>query len=117
MYDIIAKKRDGKELSSEEIEFFIRGYTAGEIPDYQALPDRVYTRQKGVYTRQNYGRHIEFHSFPDHWFLCSGIDWASAFASLDHAQTKGVRTGRQSFFPDLYLEQWQPDSQRLAAQT
>lgn len=30
------KKRDGKELSSEEIEFFIRGYTAGEIPDYQA---------------------------------------------------------------------------------
>lgn len=36
MYDIIAKKRDGKELSSEEIEFFIRGYTAGEIPDYQA---------------------------------------------------------------------------------
>ncbi|MFR5101322.1 MAG: pyrimidine-nucleoside phosphorylase, partial [Christensenellaceae bacterium] len=36
MYDIIAKKRDGKELSSEEIEFFIRGYTAGEIPDYHA---------------------------------------------------------------------------------
>lgn len=31
MYDIIAKKRDGKELSSEEIEFFIRGYTAGKF--------------------------------------------------------------------------------------
>lgn len=36
MYDIIAKKRDGHALSREEIEFFIKGYTAGEIPDYQA---------------------------------------------------------------------------------
>lgn len=36
MYDIIAKKRDGKELTDEEIEFFIKGYTKGEIPDYQA---------------------------------------------------------------------------------
>ena len=35
MYDIIEKKRDGGELSSEEINFFIRGYTNGEIPDYQ----------------------------------------------------------------------------------
>ncbi|AXI09397.1 pyrimidine-nucleoside phosphorylase [Oceanobacillus zhaokaii] len=35
MYDIIEKKRDGKELTSEEIEFFINGYTADEIPDYQ----------------------------------------------------------------------------------
>jgi pyrimidine-nucleoside phosphorylase len=34
--DIIAKKRDGGELSREEIEFFIQGYTQGEIPDYQA---------------------------------------------------------------------------------
>lgn len=34
--DIIAKKRDGKELSKEEIEFFINGYTKGEIADYQA---------------------------------------------------------------------------------
>lgn len=36
MYDIIKKKRDGGELSAEEIRFFIEGYTAGEIPDYQA---------------------------------------------------------------------------------
>jgi pyrimidine-nucleoside phosphorylase len=34
--DIIIKKRDGLVLSREEIEFFINGYTAGEIPDYQA---------------------------------------------------------------------------------
>ncbi|MFP4343601.1 MAG: thymidine phosphorylase [Anaerolineales bacterium] len=34
--EIIEKKRDGKALSTEEIEFFIHGYTEGEIPDYQA---------------------------------------------------------------------------------
>lgn len=36
MYDIIENKRNGKELSKEEIEFFIKGYTDGSIPDYQA---------------------------------------------------------------------------------
>ena len=34
--DIIAKKRDGLELSSEELKFFVEGYTQGDIPDYQA---------------------------------------------------------------------------------
>jgi pyrimidine-nucleoside phosphorylase len=34
--DIIQKKRDRQELSSAEIDFFIQGYTRGEIPDYQA---------------------------------------------------------------------------------
>lgn len=34
--DIIIKKRDGLSLSHEEIDFFINGYTTGEIPDYQA---------------------------------------------------------------------------------
>lgn len=35
MVDIIENKRDGKELSAEEIQFFIQGYTDGSIPDYQ----------------------------------------------------------------------------------
>ena len=34
--DIIAKKRDGKELSKQEIEYFIKEYTNGNITDYQA---------------------------------------------------------------------------------
>jgi pyrimidine-nucleoside phosphorylase len=34
--DIITKKRDGGELSRSEIEYFVRGYAAGEVPDYQA---------------------------------------------------------------------------------
>lgn len=33
--DIIIKKRDRQELSPEEIAFFVRGFTQGEIPDYQ----------------------------------------------------------------------------------
>ena len=36
IYDIIAKKRDGYELSDEEIAFFIKNYVSGEIKDYQA---------------------------------------------------------------------------------
>ncbi len=36
MYDIILKKRKGLELSKEEIEFFVNGFTNGEVPDYQA---------------------------------------------------------------------------------
>ena len=34
--EIIAKKRDGKELSKEEIEYFVKEYTNGNIADYQA---------------------------------------------------------------------------------
>ena len=35
MYDIIMKKRNGGELSREEIDFFVEGYTKERIPDYQ----------------------------------------------------------------------------------
>ncbi|MCK4404491.1 MAG: thymidine phosphorylase [candidate division Zixibacteria bacterium] len=36
MYEIISKKRDKKKLTQEEIEYFVSGYTKGQIPDYQA---------------------------------------------------------------------------------
>ncbi len=47
IYDIIQNKRDGHELSTEEIEFFVEGYTKGEIPDYQisALLMAIYLKQ------------------------------------------------------------------------
>lgn len=35
MYDIIMKKRDGGELTTKEIEYFVKNYTHGNIPDYQ----------------------------------------------------------------------------------
>lgn len=34
--DIIEKKRDGDELNREEIRYFVKGFTNGSIPDYQA---------------------------------------------------------------------------------
>jgi pyrimidine-nucleoside phosphorylase len=34
--DIIIKKRDKGQLTAQEIEFFVRGFTNGDIPDYQA---------------------------------------------------------------------------------
>lgn len=36
MYDIIDRKKNGEELTKSEIEYFVGGYTRGEIPDYQA---------------------------------------------------------------------------------
>lgn len=36
MYEIILKKRNGKVLSKEEIDYFVDGFTQGSIPDYQA---------------------------------------------------------------------------------
>ena len=35
MVDVIEKKRNGEELTTEEIRFFVNGYTEGSIPDYQ----------------------------------------------------------------------------------
>ena len=35
MYDLIMKKKQGMELSKDEITFMIDGYTKGKIPDYQ----------------------------------------------------------------------------------
>jgi pyrimidine-nucleoside phosphorylase len=47
--DIIHKKRNGGELSREEIEFFVTGYVKGDIPDYQisALLMAVWFRGMG----------------------------------------------------------------------
>lgn len=36
IYDIIEKKRDNKKLTKDEINFFVKGFTNGEIEDYQA---------------------------------------------------------------------------------
>jgi pyrimidine-nucleoside phosphorylase len=51
--DIISKKRDGGELSSEEIEFFISGFTRDEIPDYQAAAWAMAVLLNGMTPRES----------------------------------------------------------------
>jgi pyrimidine-nucleoside phosphorylase len=52
MVDIIIKKRDKQELTKEEIEFFIQGYTANEIPDYQASALAMAIQLNGMTSRE-----------------------------------------------------------------
>ena len=52
MYDIIKKKRDGGKLSGEEIRWFIKGYTRGDIPDYQAAALCMAIFYKGMDTEE-----------------------------------------------------------------
>ena len=46
--DVIQKKRDGAELKAEEIDFLIRGYARGEVPDYQASAFTMAVYFKGM---------------------------------------------------------------------
>lgn len=52
MVDIITKKRDGYELSDEEISFFIKGYVDGKIPDYQVSALLMAIVFKGMSNRE-----------------------------------------------------------------
>jgi len=50
--NIITKKRDGGELSREEIAFFLEGFTRGEIPDYQAAAWAMAVLFRGMTARE-----------------------------------------------------------------
>jgi len=50
--DIIAKTRDRQELTREEIDFFIQGYTRDEIPDYQAAAWAMAVMLNGLSDRE-----------------------------------------------------------------
>ena len=52
--DVIAKKRDGHELSTEEIALFIDGFTADEIPDYQAAAWLMALYLRGMTDRETH---------------------------------------------------------------
>lgn len=52
IYDIISKKRDGLELTDEEIRFFIEGYVKGDIKDYHASALLMAIYLKGMTDRE-----------------------------------------------------------------
>lgn len=63
MYEIIAKKRDGYELSAREIQYFIDGYISGKIPDYQAAALLMAIYLRGLNQREmTYLTRIMMHS-------------------------------------------------------
>jgi pyrimidine-nucleoside phosphorylase len=51
--DIIIKKRDMIELSREEIEFFVNGFTSGDVPDYQASAFAMAVMLNGMTPRES----------------------------------------------------------------
>ncbi len=52
MVDLIIKKRDGHELTDEEIKFWIDGYVKGEVPDYQSSAMNMAIFFKGMTKRE-----------------------------------------------------------------
>jgi len=52
MSELIAKKRDGGELSNDEIRFIVEGYTKGDIPDYQMSAFLMAVYFRGMSTRE-----------------------------------------------------------------
>ena len=50
--DLILRKRGGDELSVEEIQFLVNGYTSGEIPDYQMSALLMATYFSGMTDRE-----------------------------------------------------------------
>lgn len=81
MYDIIKKKRDGKHLTTEEINFFVTGYVNGTIPDYQASALLMAIYFRGMNMRET--KDITF-AVRD-----SG-------AKLDFSQISGIRVDKHS---------------------
>lgn len=85
IYDIISKKRDGLELTDEEIHFFIAGYVKGDIKDYHASALLMAIYLNGMSDREMVTLTLEMAKSGDMLDL-SGIDGITA----DKHSTGGV---------------------------
>ncbi|MFP3854692.1 MAG: pyrimidine-nucleoside phosphorylase [Anaerolineales bacterium] len=83
--DIIEKKRDGRTLSKEEIEFFIRGFTKGDIPDYQASAWAMAVLLQGMDGRETADLTLAMAQSGDQIDLSDAVEFA-----VDKHSTGGV---------------------------
>jgi len=85
MLDVIRNKRDGRELTHQEISFFVNGFVSGQIPDYQAAAFLMAVFLNGMTERETFELTLEM--------VESGsvIDWKGiGGAFVDKHSTGGV---------------------------
>jgi pyrimidine-nucleoside phosphorylase len=83
--DIIAKKRDGDELTTEEIRWFIDGFVKDDIPDYQASAWLTAIYMRGMSRREIFDLTMAMTESGDQLDLSPVIDYA-----VDKHSTGGV---------------------------
>jgi pyrimidine-nucleoside phosphorylase len=83
--DIIINKRDQQELTREEIEFFVRGFAQGEIPDYQAAAWAMAVVLNGMCAREISDLTLAMAYSGETIDLSSVVSWA-----VDKHSTGGV---------------------------
>lgn len=83
--DLIIKKRDGGELSTEEIKYFVTAFTRGEIPDYQAAAWAMAVLLNGMTGRETTDLTLAMANSGDTLDLSDVVDVA-----LDKHSTGGV---------------------------
>lgn len=81
IYDIISKKRDGFELTNEEIAFFIKGYVSGDIKDYHAAALLMAIYLRGMTDRE---------------MVCLTQEMAHSGDMLDLSAIEGVTVDKHS---------------------
>jgi len=83
--DIIARKRDGEELTPDEIRWLVEGYTRGDIPDYQMAAWLMAVYLRGMSRRETVDLTRVMAASGDQLDLSPVIDFA-----VDKHSTGGV---------------------------